>query len=704
MVSNDFLSNFGNDISTQVYGFGANPVNNSDPIYDYYIFDVYVAVSSNSANQWYVDSGGLGSSNGPSFNVTISGCASPNEQILFQNIWPTTELDIPSTTPETTSVSVSCAQFSIGVSNTFFPPTSQTKPIDQTSCLVGWASASNVNDKPPQASYQYNFAFGLKVEKGFPAILGITAEGAFYKETSSYGCGVLYLQPCYELDHPVSVFTPSFNHPPISTVTSNPPGLGFVQVQGVSVVTPHEFCWDEGLPISLTASPYKPAGPGTQFKFSNWNGSIMPSVSIVAPSSPQTYLASFYQQNELDISQPTYGTTDPPPGQYWYNSTSQATVEALPNSGFSLNNWILDGSNLGSSNPIAIPMNSPHTLAASFTSEPTLTVSSGVGGTVTVSSNAINNGTPTTISAGSSQTFTVPSGSSVTLAANPEGPYFFGNWTGTQFYKINPVTIAVTSNAQEMANFLLPVATVTFQQSGLPASASGVVLTVDGSTYSISSLPLSFKWVVGSTHNFAWSNEVPGVTGTKYVWQSTAGLTTAETGTITLPANGGSITANWGTQYLATFQIVGLDYSAEGTILTIGATNVAFSQFPFSIWVNAQSSQAFNFTTDVMSNVPGTDFQFVSSSQSSPLTISGSITISASYSRITASSTTASTASTATRPTPGSSASSSTNGAGSGSSSPLDTNTVFLILGSGTLVVVALAIIVFGTRLSRRST
>lgn len=70
-------------------------------------------------------------------------------------------------------------------------------------------------------------------------------------------------------------------------------------------------------------------------------------------------------------------TTSPVPEGYQVSSGTylypldlnvQVQVEAIPNSGYTFNNWNLDGSNVGSTNPFSVTMNTDHSLDAVFAS------------------------------------------------------------------------------------------------------------------------------------------------------------------------------------------------------------------------------------------------------------------------------------------------------------------------------------------------
>ena len=64
------------------------------------------------------------------------------------------------------------------------------------------------------------------------------------------------------------------------------------------------------------------------------------------------------------------GMTDPIPGSYSYTAGTVLTVRAIPDSGFVLDHWELDGVNVGAPNPLSVTMDARHTLRAVFTPSP----------------------------------------------------------------------------------------------------------------------------------------------------------------------------------------------------------------------------------------------------------------------------------------------------------------------------------------------
>ena len=111
---------------------------------------------------------------------------------------------------------------------------------------------------------------------------------------------------------------------------------------------------------------------------------------------------------------------------------------------------------------------------------------------------------------------------------------------------------------------------VTFAAEGLGSNASGTVLTVDGASYTYekyaqnSQFSVTFAWTSGSTHSFAWTDYVSTkVTGKRYVWASTRGLSTKQQdNSFTVNANG-YIIATYKTQCYLTMQV---NPSGGGTV------------------------------------------------------------------------------------------------------------------------------------------
>jgi len=72
----------------------------------------------------------------------------------------------------------------------------------------------------------------------------------------------------------------------------------------------------------------------------------------------------------LTITSTAGGTTNPAPSAYSYAEGTLVEVTAIPNAGYNLDHWKLDGANVGAPNPIEVTMNTNHTLHAVFVAAP----------------------------------------------------------------------------------------------------------------------------------------------------------------------------------------------------------------------------------------------------------------------------------------------------------------------------------------------
>ena len=448
-VQNLTVDSNGNSMLVQVNGYALSPLDAGDPNFDYYIFDIYASVTSAAYNSWYVDSAGLGDGHGPSFYLSAFTCYALNQSVDLPYISPAGLInDYSQSQPQTNSLDISLGSFSFGVSHTFEVPTSQTNVVFESTCGVTWGSSANTGTNPRITSYAYDFQLGMKVPKGHPATLAVYLGGNFYRD-----CGFL----CTNYDNSGGLyFTTEFIMPPITTVTSSPAGLGFIYVDGTPQTTPALFVWDEGTSHTLTASPSVSGGAGERYTFVGWNDGGAQSHNIAAPTVTvkTTFAADFQKQYELNVSSSTGGTTDPPVGTYWYNDSEYATVSALPDIGYALHNWVLDGVDVGNSTTISIPMNESRSLTEVFIPVPTITISAGGGGGIVVQSAEIDGGRPQSIPSASSVTYSVPAGTTITLIAKPGAQgYSFLQWSGSQSSQDIAFNVTIETSMDETANF-----------------------------------------------------------------------------------------------------------------------------------------------------------------------------------------------------------------------------------------------------------
>lgn len=97
---------------------------------------------------------------------------------------------------------------------------------------------------------------------------------------------------------------------------------------------------------------------------------------------------------------------------------------------------------------------------------------------------------------------------------------------------------------------------ITFDESGVGSDFTATLLTVDGTLYDVTQMPLSFYWQVASSHTFAYKFSLTVGTNTKrYVWTSTTGLSTLQNGTIAV-AGPGKVTGEYETQCYLTVRTI----------------------------------------------------------------------------------------------------------------------------------------------------
>jgi len=169
---------------------------------------------------------------------------------------------------------------------------------------------------------------------------------------------------------------------------------------------------------------------------------------------------------------------------------------------------------------------------------------------------------------------------------------------------------------------------VTFTQIGLNASATGTVVTVDGTEVSYGSLSYS-KWVYnGATVTYSYSNLVSSsTTGKRFSLSSVSGSTSPITMTSAV-----TVTGNYVVQWQVTFTHTGLDSSAIGTVVTVDGSAKAYADLPFSKWVNSGTSVTYLYSDAVSSSTTGKRFSQSSvTGPTSPITVTSATTVTGDY-------------------------------------------------------------------------
>jgi hypothetical protein len=142
---------------------------------------------------------------------------------------------------------------------------------------------------------------------------------------------------------------------------------------------------------------------------------------------------------------------------------------------------------------------------------------------------------------GSSHTFSFVS----LLAVDGIKQYVWSSTSGLSTLQSDPLT--VTASGSVVGNYALQNA-ITFDQLGVGSDFTGTVVTIDGTPYGVSSLPVSFYWTMGSTHSFVFQSPLVTANAKQYLWTSTTGLSSLQSDSITVTTYG-TIVGHYKTQY-----------------------------------------------------------------------------------------------------------------------------------------------------------
>ncbi len=135
------------------------------------------------------------------------------------------------------------------------------------------------------------------------------------------------------------------------------------------------------------------------------------------------------------------------------------------------------------------------------------------------------------------------------VLTGPSSRVVFIQWNDNE---MNPSrTITVTGPTTYTAYYKTQYK-VTFSQSGVGTDFIGTVVTVDGTGYNATNLAVSFWWDNDTTHNFAFQSPlVVTPYAEQYVWNSTSGLSSLQSDSITMSTSG-NITGNYKYEYYLT--------------------------------------------------------------------------------------------------------------------------------------------------------
>ncbi|MEM2292108.1 MAG: SdrD B-like domain-containing protein [Nitrososphaerota archaeon] len=304
-------------------------------------------------------------------------------------------------------------------------------------------------------------------------------------------------------------------------------------------------------------------------------------------------------------------------GSGWYDEFAQVTLEApgfVPSEEgtggvrYRFSHWDIDGTEM-EGNPITVYMNAPHTATAHYTKQYHLRVIDNIGGLSGVSnqSNWFDE-------------FTYINALNAPQQVIAEGErYIFTGWNVTFPIQMNsPKTVMAIYIKQYL---------ITFDQTGLDETATGIILTVNGFILERSILPFSIWAYEGDIIEYKYEEVVSStVSGKRFKLEFVTGPSSPIIVSGKINING-----KYMAQWLVIFNQTGLDETATGTLVTIEGEAKAYSELPFSKWVDDGSIIAFAYSNIIDSLVQGKRFALINTSHTSPLVINAPTIVTGNY-------------------------------------------------------------------------
>jgi hypothetical protein len=156
-------------------------------------------------------------------------------------------------------------------------------------------------------------------------------------------------------------------------ITTSPSGLSFSSSAGCAAGTypaPQLLIWTPTTTCSLSVVSPQSGGPGVQYAFAEWqDGTTSTTDTVIAPSTPAIYTASFNTQYQLTTAAGTGGSVSP--GGF-FNAGTDATITATPSAGYYFTGFT--GTTSSTSNPFVLLMNAPQSITANFAPQTTPTI------------------------------------------------------------------------------------------------------------------------------------------------------------------------------------------------------------------------------------------------------------------------------------------------------------------------------------------
>jgi hypothetical protein len=616
----------------------------------------------------WTDTTGLSTSQADTITVSASGTVTGNYKTQYQVSFGQSGLDGTATgtvltiggVDRTTDLPIAASWFDAGTTYSYTDPVSSSVSGKQFKLTGVTGPASPIaSSGDVLGTYGTQYYITVTSPHGSPTSSGWVDSGQDYPTSVTSPDGV-YVCDGYKIDGGGVTAGTSYEFTSVDsphtieyvwhstvvtiTITSDPSGSGYVKVDNVAIVTPHDFTWTIGGTHTLEALSPVSGGTGIQYVWTSWSDTGSQTHTYTAPGTSETVTANYKTQYLLDIKTSGLASSSYRTKIYldgwnvgtaydgldftkWFDEGAatgsigvDGTVSGATGTQYVFTQWDEDSS---TNNPRASEtMSAAKTFTAVYKTQYKLTMATNFGTTDPSVGDYWND-----------------AGLTVTISATAPTPgagekFVWNGWTGTGS---GSYTGTDTSHSVTMSGPITETASwthqyqVTFTSSGIGSdTGTTTVLTVNGVGYEQDS-PLYQAWFdSGSTIAYSYSDPIAAATGKQYVWLSTSGLgQSGKSGGFAVTTTG-TLAATYKTQYSISFASSGLGSDAATAIIVIvNNVNYQQNQLPHTAWYDSGSTISYTFSSTV-SVVSGVQYAWASTSGLSQTTRTGSFAASAS--------------------------------------------------------------------------